>query len=477
MSCIDTINNATSYECAVWANPTVARPCATDDNPEVAAKTGENCGDNDIGNPYCDTCTRDGDPVGTQNNIARGSRYYYNACNPNAPSNLYPDYTVGQNRVYDDCAATCATYGFNINDDRASKCAGLKIYRGTFTPIKSQLHYYGAHIDSWINQEGQVDGPIKVFFVPKEPNSRSGRLRINVNGVQVNSSVAWSEYYSRGDREDIMITTNDQGTGTHTESIPPFSAILTARMTRNANADTYSLNLTDDTLDSDYNLTLNAYSTVPDPSLPPPPPPPPCNPECLEWAQEEDWSGICARYSSCRGCPRCISPPPPTPPQCNPNCRERGEEIGWDTICGRGFNSDCGGCQECDRYRPQPNSHQYRNPNAPPNLQTYCNLNTMSEQFYEKCGHEYVGPGGTITIPENGPYACDDANCAQFRREWWPRCVANDRGDISDNTVLGGIYNEMQQLSVYNDPNAPRDARDELNRIATMVNSCKSGGN
>jgi len=167
----------------VWANPTIARPCATDANPGVAAKTGDNCGDDDIGNPNCDKCTKDGNAVATQNNIARGSRYYYNACDPNTPSNLYPDYTAGQNRVYDDCAATCATYGYNINDDRASKCAGLKIYQGTFTPTKSKFDIGVAQIDRWINQEDQEDGPIKVFFVPKEPNSRSGRLRIIILGV------------------------------------------------------------------------------------------------------------------------------------------------------------------------------------------------------------------------------------------------------------------------------------------------------
>jgi len=324
MSCVDTDTN--SYKCSVWANPTIARPCEAENNPGVAAMTGLNCGDDDIGNPKCQTCTTSDGAAATQRNIARGSRYYYNACNPDTNPSLYPDYSTAKNAVYDGCAATCATYGYNVNDDRASKCAGLTIYKGTITPTLQDFNVFGAQINSWINQENQENGSIKVFFVPEAAGSLSGRLRINTNGVKFHYTVAgWWDYYSRGDGADIMITTNDQGTGTYTTTITllkiDYHINLTATIAQIGDSDSYSLNLTDDTpLRHNYNVTLSPDSTVPDPTIPPPPLPENCAEYCQHTGDSYGWDNLCTKWRGevgiagdrafrCRGCTECTSRP------------------------------------------------------------------------------------------------------------------------------------------------------------------------
>lgn len=371
MTCVD---NEDSYKCSVWANPTIARPCEAENNPGVAAKTGLNCGDDDIGNPNCQTCTTNDGAAATQRNIARGSRYYYNACNPDTNPNLYPDYTTGKNRVYDGCAATCATYGYNINDHRASKCAGSKIYKGTFTPTLQDFDLHGAaQITSWTNQENQENGSIKVFFVPEAAGSLSGRLRINKNGVKFHYTVAkWWDYYSRGDGADIMITTNDQGTGTYTTtftlSLVEYHINLTAIIAKIGDSDSYSLNLTDDTIHTNYNVTLIPYSTVPDPTIPPPPPPPlpeNCAEDCQHTGDSYGWDNLCTKWRGekgipgnnafrCRGCTDCTSREPQWCVDCEDceDCEDSEYIFGENVECNAGnfvagYNAYCREFSQC----------------------------------------------------------------------------------------------------------------------------------
>lgn len=173
--------------------------------------------------------------------------------------------------------------------------------------------------------------------------------------------------------------------------------------------------------------------TRPPPRPPPPPPPPPnnCDPECDWWGK-----GGC-EFQACRGCAQCQLQPVPD---------------------------------------PDPGTAEYRNPNAPPELQTQCNLYNMGQQFYTHCG-DYVGDDGTIIVPDNPPYDCRN-DCATFRRDWWPQCAGSDgsdRGDISPTSIWGGIYNEMQQIPIYNGPQATRNAQVDLNKIAKMVSFCEEG--
>lgn len=122
-----------------------------------------------------------------------------------------------------------------------------------------------------------------------------------------------------------------------------------------------------------------------------------------------------------------------------------------------------------------PGSPEYRNLNTTDrDKQTACNFYNMGEAFRQSCP-EFINSDDTIRIPSS-PNECG-RNCNNFRRQWWTDCAGmdgNDGGDIQDDSIWGGILNEMQQIGIYQtDPN--RDPATDLENIRRVVSTCERG--
>ena len=120
----------------------------------------------------------------------------------------------------------------------------------------------------------------------------------------------------------------------------------------------------------------------------------------------------------------------------------------------------------------QPGTSQYRNPNATDRVnQTYCNFHNMSTAFSEYCP-EFVNQDATIRVPSSSTDC--SSNCYNFRRGWWSQCAGidgSDGGNIQDDTIWGGILNEMQQMPIYTNRNPQTD----LENIRIVSSTCEVG--
>ena len=122
----------------------------------------------------------------------------------------------------------------------------------------------------------------------------------------------------------------------------------------------------------------------------------------------------------------------------------------------------------------QPNTPQYRNFNTTDrDKQTKCNFYNMGQTFRQYCP-EFINADATIRTPSS-PNECA-RNCDNFRGQWWTDCAGidgSDGGDIQEDSIWGGIINEMQQMPIYQ--RADRNPQTDLENIRRVVSSCERG--
>jgi hypothetical protein len=132
-----------------------------------------------------------------------------------------------------------------------------------------------------------------------------------------------------------------------------------------------------------------------------------------------------------------------------------------------------------------PNRYCTDHPNFPPGSQEYRNLNTTDRDKQTQCNFSNMGQTFNQYCPEfvnadaiSAPLSSDDCTikCDNFRRQWWSNCAGidgNDGGDIQEDSIWGGILNEMQQMPIYQ--TADRNPQTDLENIRRVVSTCARG--